>query len=393
MSRDHRLYGVLAEFEDVDSLVGAVREVRAAGYRRFDAHTPFPVHGLDDAMGVRPTVLPWIVLAAGLIGLSSGFLLQWWTNAHDYPFAISGKPMFGLPAAVPVSYELTILLSAFGAFFGMLALNNLPKWFHPLFRVDRFSRATADRFFVVIEGRDPNFGPRTASWLGSLGATAVETVPLPDEPAGLPPVVKGLAWIVTSLALLPPAMIAKARFSESEHTRIHLVGNMDFQEKYQAQQASPLFADGRAMRLDPDGTVARGELHRDAPELTGKAADGSYLARIPLPVDAALMARGRARYDIYCATCHGLDGRGDSIVSRRAMLLQAQGQARWTPAADLTGAAIAAQPPGQVYETIRQGKNNMPGYAQQIAPRDRWAIALYLQALQRAQAGREENGR
>ncbi len=386
MSSDPKLYGVLAEFDDVDSLCAAAEKVRDAGYRRFDAHTPFPVHGLDDAMGVRPTVLPWIVLAAGLVGLSAGFLMQWWMNAVDYRFAISGKPLFGLPAAVPVSYELTILLASFGAFFGMLALNNLPKWYNPLFRVQRFSRATSDRFYLVIEGRDEKFGADTPQWLAGLGASAVETVPVPDEPDVLPPLLKSMAWIVTSLAFLPPALILYARYSESPDPRIHLVFNMDFQEKYKAQQTSPLFDDGRAMRVDVEGTVARGELDISSPQVTGKNADGSYLGSFPVAADAALMERGEERFNIYCATCHGANGRGDSMVNRRAMALQAQGKANWAPPTDLLSQAVLDQPPGQIFETISQGKNNMPGYSQQIAPHDRWAIALYLKALQSAQA-------
>ncbi|RMH04804.1 MAG: DUF3341 domain-containing protein [Planctomycetota bacterium] len=392
MSAEPRLYGVLAEFEDVDSLVAAARKVREAGYTRFDAHTPFPVHGLDDAMGVQPTILPWIVLLCGLIGLGGGFLLQWWTNAVDYPFVISGKPLFGLPGAVPVAYELTILLASFGAFFGMLALNGLPKWYHPLFRVARFSRATSDRFYLVIQGSDPFFSPATPEWLASLGASAVETVPEPDEPDTPPRWFKGLTWIVTSLALLPPAMIAKARFSEMQHPRVHLVKNMDFQKKFKAQQASPLFADGRAMRPDPAGTVARGDLDPTSTLATGRNPDGSYATAYPLAVDQALIERGRERFAIYCATCHGLDGRGDSMVARRALLRQGQQGTNWVPPADLTGEAVAAQPPGRIFETISRGRNTMPGYSQQIRPRDRWAIALYLEALRQAQAGLDAPG-
>ncbi len=387
MTADPKLYGVLAEFDNVDDLCAAAKDVREAGYTRFDAHTPFPVHGLDDAMGVKPTVLPWIVLAMGLVGLATGFWMQWWMNDADYSYAISGKPMFGLPAAVPVAYELTILLASFGAFIGMLALNNLPKWFHPLFRVSRFSRATSDRFYVVIEGRDPNFGPRTQEWLGGLaGATAIEAVPMPDEPEGLPRPLKGAAWIMTSLAVLPLAMIANARFSTTQNPRIHLVGNMDYQEKYKAQQASPIFADGRAMRPDVTGTVARGELDISSPQVTGKNADGSYVAGFPLAVDQELIERGRERYDIFCATCHGYDGKGDSVVGRRALARAGQLGSSWAPAADLTGQLVTEQPAGQVFETISKGKNTMPGYAQQISPRDRWAIALYMKALQSAQA-------
>lgn len=176
-ARHARLHGLLVEFEDVDSFVSAVEKVRNAGYRRWDAHSPFPVHGMDDAMGIKGTQLPWLVLVCGVIGCALALLMQWWMNAYDYPIVISGKPLFGLPAAIPVTFELTVLLSALGAVLGMLALNNLPQWHHPLLGNRRFRRATSDRFFIVIEARDPAFDrERTAALLASLGGSAVEAV-------------------------------------------------------------------------------------------------------------------------------------------------------------------------------------------------------------------------
>lgn len=170
-----RIYGLLAEFDNPDDLVAAAEQVRKAGYTRWDVHTPFPVHGLDEAMGIRATRLPWIVLAAGLSGTALAVLLQWWTNAVDYRFIISGKPYFSLPANIPVTFELTVLFAAVTAFAGMLALNGLPQLYHPLFANDRFRRATSDRFFVVIEADDPQFDPkRTHDLLVSLGAEVTE---------------------------------------------------------------------------------------------------------------------------------------------------------------------------------------------------------------------------
>ncbi|MCP4799308.1 MAG: DUF3341 domain-containing protein, partial [bacterium] len=128
-----KLYGLLAEFETPHKLVDAVEKVRDQGFSKWDVHTPFPIHGMDGAMGIRGSRLPFIVLIGGLTGLVVATLMQWWTNAVDYPFIISGKPLFGLPAAFPVMFELTILLSAFATFFGMWGLNKLPKWHNPLF--------------------------------------------------------------------------------------------------------------------------------------------------------------------------------------------------------------------------------------------------------------------
>jgi hypothetical protein len=180
-------YGLLAEFSAVEPLLAAVRSVRSAGYRHFDAFSPFPIHGMQEAIGRRPTRLPWICLLGGLTGLTGSLAMVWWTNAlagpapmtqlQGFPFVISGKPLFSLPANIPVIFELTILLSAFAAGLGMLALNGLPCLYHPLFSVPRFRGVTDDKLFLAIEARDPLFDPQTTrALLESLGATSVENV-------------------------------------------------------------------------------------------------------------------------------------------------------------------------------------------------------------------------
>ena len=182
------LYGLMAEFETTKALMHAAEKVRDEGYRWWDCHTPFPVHGMDRAMGVRPTILPMLVFMAGLTGCLAGLVLQAFTNSTGmtiwalvwitgYPFMISGKPMFSLPAFIPVIFELTILLSATSSVFLMLLLNGLPRLYHPLLKNDRFRRASDDRFFLVIETRDPKFShTRTEALLQSLNPTAVEAV-------------------------------------------------------------------------------------------------------------------------------------------------------------------------------------------------------------------------
>lgn len=175
--RNEGLYALLTEFESPSAFMHACEKVRDAGFRRWDAHSPFPVHGLDDAMGIRGTRLPWLVLASGAAGLGTATLMQWWMNAVDYPYVISGKPLFGLPAAVPVMFELTVLFSAFACFFGMWGLNGMPRLHHPLLAHDRFRRASQDRFYIVIEARDPKFDlERTRAFLASLGGSVVDEV-------------------------------------------------------------------------------------------------------------------------------------------------------------------------------------------------------------------------
>ncbi len=183
-----RLYGLLAEFENPAQLMAAAEKVRDAGYRYWDCHTPFPVHGLDQAMGIKRTWLPVCVFFAGATGCMAGFGLQLFTNSFGltiwamvwvtgYPFLISGKPLLSIPAFIPVIFELTILFSALATVGLMLLFNGLPWLHNPLFRSERFRRASDDRFFISIEARDPRFyRTKTEQLLKSLGATAVEAV-------------------------------------------------------------------------------------------------------------------------------------------------------------------------------------------------------------------------
>ena len=168
-------YGILAEFATAADLYHACERVRDAGFTRWDAHTPFPVHGLEGAMGLRRSLLPWIVLVTGLTGASLGYTLQWWVHTTAYPLVISGKPYNSWPAFIPITFELGVLFAAFGAVFGMLGLNRLPMHYHPLFRSKVFERVTDDAFFISIESWDPRFdASATRKLLESLGARSVE---------------------------------------------------------------------------------------------------------------------------------------------------------------------------------------------------------------------------
>ena len=170
-------YGALARFENPGSLLRACERVRDTGYTRWDAHTPFPVHGLDRAMGLKPSMLPWIVLVLGLGGAAGAMTLQWWVSAVAYPLVISGKPLFSWQAFVPVTFEVGVLMAAIGAVAGMLGLNKLPMHHHPLFGSEQFERASDDGFFISIESRDPRFDAQeTLKFLESLGAAHVELV-------------------------------------------------------------------------------------------------------------------------------------------------------------------------------------------------------------------------
>lgn len=169
-------WGLLAEFDSVDAFLAAAEGVRDAGFTRFDAHAPFPVHGLDEAMGIRMSKLPWLVLGGGATGAGLALLMQWWMNALDYPYVISGKPLFGLPAAIPITFELTVLFASIAAFIGLLAANRFPQLYHPVFPSRRFrEHATTDGFYIAIETSDQKYHPiESRAFLERLGAQHVE---------------------------------------------------------------------------------------------------------------------------------------------------------------------------------------------------------------------------
>jgi hypothetical protein len=171
------IYGLMAEFSDPDALLAAARRASDEGFQKMDAYTPFPVEGLAEAIGFQRTRVPLIVLIGGLIGCGGGFLLQYWISVIDYPINIGGRPLNSWPSFIPVTFELTILLAALSAVFGLLALNGLPMPYHPVFNVDRFELASRNRFFLCIEAADPKFDPQgTRSFLEGTGAEGVYDV-------------------------------------------------------------------------------------------------------------------------------------------------------------------------------------------------------------------------
>jgi len=170
-------WGVIAEFETAAAIYEAAKKTTDAGYTRVDAHTPFPVHGIDAQLRQPVSRLGWIVAACGAMGVGLAQLMMWWMNAYDYPIWVSGKPPYAWPSTIPITFELMVLLAGFGAVFGMLALNGLPRLHHPIFKHSSFHRSSDDRFFLSIEAKDPKFdSAETARFLESLGGTNVETV-------------------------------------------------------------------------------------------------------------------------------------------------------------------------------------------------------------------------
>ena len=176
-AEESKPYGLLAEFSTPADLMHAAEGVRDAGYRDWDVHTPFPVHGMDQAMGLPNSKVGWFTFFGGATGYTTGMLMIWFMNQYDFPIVVAGKPLFSPFYAFPVSYELTILLASFGSLLGMLFLNRLPRLYHPLLKHPRFAAATNDKFYVVIECQDPEYAKtKTTKLLKTLGGKYIELV-------------------------------------------------------------------------------------------------------------------------------------------------------------------------------------------------------------------------
>lgn len=410
--------GLLAAFATADDIKAAAKAVRSEGYRNFEVHSPYPIHGIDEILKAKRPPLPYGAIAGAVVGLSGGLWMAWWMNAVDYPFIISGKPMFSVLPSLPVAFELAILLAAFAVFGGAIAMGGLPRPANRLFRVPAFARATNDRFFLAIDSDDAEFDTdRTAELLWQLNCLRIDAIPVesPGE-SKLPRAFVMVGAVLCVLALVPPVMIAKARSTTSTTPRLSFISDMDHQPKFKAQTTNPLFADGRSMRPQVSGTIARGDLREDSAYYRGILDSGvvadfdppsndsgqallaavlsaaesapSYTIEFPLPVDEALIRRGKQRYEIFCATCHGQGGDGDGLVTLRALELE---QGTWVKPTSLHAEPIRQQPVGQLYNTIANGVRKMPGYASQIPVRDRWAIVSYVKALQRTRTATAED--
>lgn len=175
MSAPAKIHGTLAEFDTPADVMAAALKCRDAGYTRWDVYSPFPIHGMDEAMGVKKSLVGWFTFVGGCTGFTTGMTMIWFMNQFDYPLVVGGKPLFTPLYAFPVSYELTILLSAFGTLFGLAALCRLPKWYNPLLKNERFKRASDDKFFICIEAVDPKHG-QAVEVLQRAGAKVIETV-------------------------------------------------------------------------------------------------------------------------------------------------------------------------------------------------------------------------
>jgi len=374
MGNTRKLYGLTALFTKPDDIINAAEKVAAEGYTKWDVNTPYPVHGMDGAMKLKPSKLGFITLFFGLSGTASALLLMWFTLSVDFPMVIGGKPFFALPAFIPVTFELTVLLATVSTAVAMFVVFfNLPSNYHPLNATAYMSKVSLDHFGIVVEASDPKFDEvKVTALLKSLNPESVDAVyekELIRYPILEPKFIAFLVSVALVVSLGTYLTLNKLMFIVPFNWMMN-------QDKIIPQSRSELFEDERGMRTPVEGTVARGFI----PYLyKGIEEPVKYLSNPLLPTEKNL-ALGKEKFLTFCSPCHGNYGDGDSRL---------HGQFPNPPS--LHSARIRDFEDGRIYHVITNGKNVMPSYAAQVNREERWAIINYIRVLQKAKNATEED--
>ena len=358
---------IVGLFGSPEELLAGIRALRKQGLEPLDACTPYPVHGLAEALGLRRSPLGGMVMVMGVLGALVAFGFQYWVSAVDYPIVTGGKAPDSWEAFIPVLFEVTVLFATFTAGLGMLLLlNALPFFGHPLLATRAMAAITRDRFALLAAG------PRARAALLEAGAQELEELP---APLGGPRfssrfLLRALGGVLAACVLAGLG----TRRAVKLLPELAPMSRMERQPRMDAQAPSGFFADGAGMRMPVPFTVARGHLPSGVDSQEAAAALVN-----PLPRTPEVLARGRQAYRQRCAVCHGPlgDGKGSLTAAYGARPANLQGQ------------AILDYPDGKIHWVILHGKNAMPGHQTDLDEDQPWAVVHYLRALQRAQHARD----
>lgn len=370
-------FAVLGLYADPQKIIDAAKQIRSRKLGRMEAYTPYPVHGLDHALGIGKSRLGALVLGMGILGASLALLFEWWTSAVDYPVITGGKPLFSWQAFVPVMFEVTVLFATFTAGLAMLfALNKLPFFGHPVLHSKAIKDITRDKLALSIESTGATFDPESARQaLLENGAESVEVLPIPEW--GHPLSLVGLLQIIGAIAAACLVAGIGIYGVQKMLPVVPPMVHMHDQPKLNAFRTSTFFADGRGMRPAVAGTVARGHL---PPAFKTPEEAGTMLTN-PVPLTQKVAERGRKVFDDHCAVCHGSVGDGVAMLSR----------AYGAKPGNLLTDEMHARPDGYIYGVLMLGKNAMPSYAPDLDESDRWAVVHYVRILQRSQNAKDED--
>ena len=367
------LFAVTALYDSPDKIIHTANTVAEAGYKKFDVLTPYPVHGMDQAMKMKETKIGWVALTAGLSGTALAFLMIFWMVGVDYKNIFGGKPFFNVPPSIPIMFEVTVLLASLTVTGAMIALfNRLPANSDPLQDSGFVAHTTSDMFGAYIESSDPKFNyDEVRNLFTKSGAVILEDVHYPELDLGKTQnPLKDIKFIQTILAVI---ILTSGVTYFVLNVLLYLppFSWMHEQDRVDPQTYSEFFKDGYSNRKPVEGTVARGFIPYEY-----KGMPDSLLKPFvnPLAPTKEVIARGKNRFDIYCSPCHGYYGRGDSRM---------RGQFPIPPT--LMSEKVRNWKDYNIYHVITNGQNIMPSYEKQVPRDDRWAIIHYLRVLQSSQ--------
>ena len=432
MSNEKKLFAVSGLFDTPDSIMAAADKVSQREYKHWDVNTPYPVHGMDDAMKLPPSKLAWVTLVFSAFGASFAMFFMWWVMEMDYPLNIGGKPFFSIPAFVPITFALGVLISVTTTVFSLIAFFcKLPNQSHPMHDTEYMKACISDKFGVIIEAKNEGFdAAEVEEFLKSIGSTQIIPIYEPDFSKNEIPLPFGakFQWreIFFVLVLVKVLIIASvktyATYNQAIYDQIPLLhtkdpisgmqlvyftdtlnGNegeaelkfvakgdedkgivtplsgpftwMDVQPRENQTSRSKFFDDGRALRPQVEGTIAQGFKPY---KYTGNPSEAAANLINPVPVNLETLAEGRKQYNISCSVCHGYFGDGDGRLN-----------GNFPTPPSLHGKKIAEGTDGLIYHVISEGQNKMPGYDKQIDRETRWKVVHYIRSLQRAKDAKE----
>lgn len=370
------LFAITGVFDNPEDIINAAEKAEETGYTKYDINTPYPIHGLDHAMRLGQSKLGYVALVAGLSALFGSLLLLWWITGVDYPLIIGGKPSFSFPALGPVLFELTVLIASIVTVVTMLfVFFKLPNNSFPLHGTEYMKMVSNDKYGISIQASDPKFNEEDVrSFLNNLGAQNIQTIYYDEEDLSATNRVFEPRFLMF-LAFVFLLTVGTTYFGFNIMPNITPFNFMMYQKKHLPQQTSAFFADGFSMRPPVEGTVARGLFPY---MFKGNQADAAKYLSNPLIPSKQNLERGRTDFNIFCSPCHGYLADGKSRLHGQfpnPPTLHTDKVRNWTDA--------------DIFNVITSGQNIMPSYASQIRPDDRWAIILYIRALQRSQNAKE----
>ncbi|GIK60472.1 MAG: hypothetical protein BroJett017_13620 [Ignavibacteriota bacterium] len=371
---EKRIYGVTALFNDPNAITSAAKKVANAGFTKWDVNSSYPIHGIEKAMKLKPSMLGIVTLISGLSGIVVALLMMWWTMSVDYPMIIGGKPYFSLPAFIPITFEVTVILATVSTVVAMFAFFfGLPRNVHALHDTVYMKKVSRDHFGIVIEAIDPKFDEKnTLEFLKNLKPLSTEIIYFPEKE--IYPVFE-LRFI---MFLIGVAVVVSLGTYITLNKLMYLqpFNWMESQAKLIPQRTTDFFSDGRSMRLPVEGTVAKGFIPYP---FEGETNPVQVLSNPYFPTEENL-SLGKRKFLTYCSPCHGNFGDGDSRLA---------GQFPNPPT--LHSDRVRSFPDGMIYHIITNGQNIMPSYASQVNRQERWAIVNYIRALQRAKNATDED--